>query len=310
MRAYSHEAWAQGFSRSAREPRSRPRALVALRRLQMRIALSQRRWRRPGRGLRAGRARGRSRRRRPATRRTNDHRTLHARPEHQRLQPAGLPPRAGGAADGSRRVYRLRQPDPPAPSSRRPRRRRHGLGGGGGGAPRPPTAAVAGRSARALDKAQQDRRRPAAASAASSCTPGVVHANIASAFSSLPDAAAGDARLPARLRGCARRPRDRKGRACPPRRLSLARLRPRPRLRRRPRRARAAPAGGRLQRRPRGARRAAAARRERWLARADAWLPALLIAAVLCFVAFVAGGGLNLRRHDDRRDRADARLRG
>jgi hypothetical protein len=34
--------------------------------------------------------------------------------------------------------------------------------------------------------------------------------------------------------------------------------------------------------------------RERWLARADAWLPTLAIAAVLCFVAFVAGGGLNL----------------
>ena len=34
--------------------------------------------------------------------------------------------------------------------------------------------------------------------------------------------------------------------------------------------------------------------RERWLARADAWWPTLLIAAILCFVAFVAGGGLNL----------------
>ncbi|MHB8235229.1 MAG: tetratricopeptide repeat protein, partial [Solirubrobacteraceae bacterium] len=34
--------------------------------------------------------------------------------------------------------------------------------------------------------------------------------------------------------------------------------------------------------------------RERWLSRADVWLPTLLIAAVLCFVAFVAGGGLNL----------------
>jgi hypothetical protein len=40
------------------------------------------------------------------------------------------------------------------------------------------------------------------------------------------------------------------------------------------------------------ARRASA--RGRWLARVDAWLPTLLIAAVLCFVAFVAGGGLNL----------------
>jgi hypothetical protein len=34
--------------------------------------------------------------------------------------------------------------------------------------------------------------------------------------------------------------------------------------------------------------------RERWLARADAWWPTLLIAGVLCSVAFVAGGGLNL----------------
>ena len=57
----------------------------------------------------------------------------------------------------------------------------------------------------------------------------------------------------------------------------------------------AAPAGGHLHRRTTGgARRAAAAGRERWLGRADAWLPTLLIAAVLCFVAFVAGGGLNL----------------
>ncbi len=32
----------------------------------------------------------------------------------------------------------------------------------------------------------------------------------------------------------------------------------------------------------------------RLLSRADAWLPTLAIAAVLCFVAFVAGGGLNL----------------
>jgi O-antigen ligase len=36
------------------------------------------------------------------------------------------------------------------------------------------------------------------------------------------------------------------------------------------------------------------AARERWLARADAWWPTLLIAGALCFVAFVAGGGLNL----------------
>jgi hypothetical protein len=39
---------------------------------------------------------------------------------------------------------------------------------------------------------------------------------------------------------------------------------------------------------------AGAGRRGRWLERADVWLPTLLIAAVLCFVAFVAGGGLNL----------------
>ena len=45
---------------------------------------------------------------------------------------------------------------------------------------------------------------------------------------------------------------------------------------------------------PTAPRAADAAARERWLARADAWLPTLLIAAVLCFVAFVAGGGLNL----------------
>ncbi|HEX3434709.1 MAG TPA: O-antigen ligase family protein [Solirubrobacteraceae bacterium] len=37
-----------------------------------------------------------------------------------------------------------------------------------------------------------------------------------------------------------------------------------------------------------------ASARERWLSHVDAWLPTLLIAAVLCFVAFVAGGGLNL----------------
>jgi O-Antigen ligase len=33
---------------------------------------------------------------------------------------------------------------------------------------------------------------------------------------------------------------------------------------------------------------------DRWLARADGWLPTLLVAGVLCFLAFVAGGGLNL----------------
>ncbi|HLB21963.1 MAG TPA: O-antigen ligase family protein, partial [Solirubrobacteraceae bacterium] len=43
-----------------------------------------------------------------------------------------------------------------------------------------------------------------------------------------------------------------------------------------------------------GTRRDRAGRGERWLARADAWLPTLLVAGVLCFVAFVAGGGLNL----------------
>jgi hypothetical protein len=43
-----------------------------------------------------------------------------------------------------------------------------------------------------------------------------------------------------------------------------------------------------------GARLRSSAPRERWQARADAWWPTLLIAAVLCFVAFVAGGGLNL----------------
>ncbi|MEA2226336.1 MAG: hypothetical protein QOE67_1618, partial [Solirubrobacteraceae bacterium] len=41
-------------------------------------------------------------------------------------------------------------------------------------------------------------------------------------------------------------------------------------------------------------RRGSSAARERWLARGDAWWPTLLIAGVLCFVAFVAGGGLNL----------------
>jgi hypothetical protein len=39
---------------------------------------------------------------------------------------------------------------------------------------------------------------------------------------------------------------------------------------------------------------ASRASHERWLARADEWWPTLLIAGVLCFVAFVAGGGLNL----------------
>ncbi|HEV7528810.1 MAG TPA: O-antigen ligase family protein [Solirubrobacteraceae bacterium] len=43
-----------------------------------------------------------------------------------------------------------------------------------------------------------------------------------------------------------------------------------------------------------GARLRSSGPRVRWLARADAWWPTLLIAAVLCFVAFVAGGGLNL----------------
>jgi O-Antigen ligase len=55
--------------------------------------------------------------------------------------------------------------------------------------------------------------------------------------------------------------------------------------------------GGRdaLDRRVNGrARRGGAEQRERWLARADAWLATLLVAGVLCFVAFVAGGGLNL----------------
>jgi hypothetical protein len=42
------------------------------------------------------------------------------------------------------------------------------------------------------------------------------------------------------------------------------------------------------------ARSAQNAPRGRWLDRADAWWPTLLIAAILCFVAFVAGGGLNL----------------
>jgi len=41
-------------------------------------------------------------------------------------------------------------------------------------------------------------------------------------------------------------------------------------------------------------RRGEARQRERWLAHVDAWLPTLLVAGVLCFVAFVAGGGLNL----------------
>jgi hypothetical protein len=43
-----------------------------------------------------------------------------------------------------------------------------------------------------------------------------------------------------------------------------------------------------------GERAGSSAPRERWLARADAWWPTLLIAGILCFVAFVAGGGLNL----------------
>ena len=38
VRAFSHDAWAQGFSRSPRHPRPLPRALVALRRSPMRIA--------------------------------------------------------------------------------------------------------------------------------------------------------------------------------------------------------------------------------------------------------------------------------
>jgi hypothetical protein len=41
-------------------------------------------------------------------------------------------------------------------------------------------------------------------------------------------------------------------------------------------------------------RRGGARQRERWLTHVDAWLPTLLVAGVLCFVAFVAGGGLNL----------------
>ena len=90
----------------------------------------------------------------------------------------------------------------------------------------------------------------------------------------------------------ARRAQRSRRRACPPLRLS------RPRRAAAPLRARAPPRASRASRceaaadgraPPRGA-----TARERWLARAERGWPTLLIAGVLCFVAFVAGGGLNL----------------
>ncbi len=51
---------------------------------------------------------------------------------------------------------------------------------------------------------------------------------------------------------------------------------------------------GRLHGRRNGARHRRVPPRDRWLAHAEACLPMLAIAGVLCFVAFVAGGGLNL----------------
>ena len=258
VRAYSHDAWARGLLEAPGKPRPRPRALVALRTLHYENRPAQDdRPAAPARARGAGVLARALRRRRSADIGTNDHRTLHARAVARRLQPAGLPPRAAGAADGSRRVLGLRQPDPPRPARRRAAAAAAAQRGGSAAVA---TAADALRAAARCQPRGELRRRAADASAASSCSPGVVHANISSAFSSLPDPLLATARLPARLRARARRARDLRNRDPWP-----ARSRTAPRPARRgagepPRRRRGR--GTRARRaRPRAARRASAGAR-------------------------------------------------
>ena len=200
-------------------------------------------------------------------RRRKDHPALHPRRIAERLQPAGLQQGAERAADRSRRVHRLRQPDPPGRSCRGGRAAAAGGGGAGGRGgdrrARPPTPAERA----ALSARRTPARRPLQVGD-QIVRPGVVHADIASAFSSLPDPAAGDrSRSCSPARWCSRAARIR--RPCPrtPHQLSRAARR---------RRARRAAAAGAAPRTARPATRRAGGRGAQRM-----WWPTLLIAARL-----------------------------
>ena len=101
----------------------------------------------------------------------------------------------------ARRVHRLRIADPPGAARRGRARRRRRAGG------RRPTAAIAATPAeQQRDRARAERSARRRSSVGGQVIhPGVVHANIASAFSSLPTPLLAILGVPARLPGCCSR---------------------------------------------------------------------------------------------------------